>query len=162
MEGKYSTLGSTSTYINCSFENCMLKGKLMFMGVIFEYCHFSGTFANNIFIDEKRWFKKYYTFSNCDLLNVSFEKVTFNSGRTFKGCKLPEKGIRRLRNDNNSLINFINSRPDTELTNSIRVLFHGKLKGDQNPIFFDEVTLNTFLQPDELRLFEQLTNGFEV
>lgn len=161
IEGKYSTLGNPATYINCSFEDFNFKGNMIFMGAIFEHCQFSGSFSNNIFINEKRWFKKYSTFNNCDLSDVNFENITFNSVRTFKECKLPEKGIRLFRNDNNDLLNFINSRQDSELTNSIRILFDSQLKQDQNPLIFDEVTLNTFLQSSELQLFKQLTSDYE-
>lgn len=93
IEGAYSTLGSPATYTNCIFDNCNFKGRMIFMGAIFENCKFSGTFTNNVIIDEKRWFKKFFTFTNCDLTNVNFVNLTINGERTFKDCKLPEQLI---------------------------------------------------------------------
>lgn len=162
IEGKNSTLGSPTTYSNCTFENCTFKGGMIFMGAIFEDCLLSGTFSNCIFINEKRWFKRLSTFNNCDLTNVKFKNITFNSERTFNRCELPKSGIRRFRNDNDELLSFVNSHHDSELTDSISILFHSQIKKKQNPILFDESTLHTFLQPDEIKIFEQLTNGFEI
>ena len=88
--GAYSTLGNPTTYSNCTFENCKFEGRMIFMGAIFEHCNFSGTCTNNVIIDEKRWFKKFFTFTNCDLTNVDFVNLTINGERTFKDCKLPE------------------------------------------------------------------------
>jgi uncharacterized protein YjbI with pentapeptide repeats len=89
MEGAYSTLGNPTTYSNCTFENCNFTGRMIFMGAIFENCKFSGIFTNNVIIDEKRWFKKYFTFTNCDFTNANFENLTINGTRTFKDCQLP-------------------------------------------------------------------------
>ena len=94
IEGAYSTLGNPTTYSNCTFENCNFKGRMVFMGAIFEHCMFSGTYTNNVLIDEKRWFKKFFTFTNCDLTNVNFVNLTINGERTFKDCKLPEQQSR--------------------------------------------------------------------
>ena len=44
----------------------------------------------------------------------------------------------------------------------ISILFHRELKRNQNPVLLDEATLNSFLQPDELAIFEELTKGFEI
>lgn len=91
IDGQYSTLGNPSTFLNCEFEDCKFIGKMIFMGAIFRSCKFSGTFKNNVFIDERRWFKNLYTFDNCDLHNVQCDNLTFNGTRTFKNCKLPKE-----------------------------------------------------------------------
>jgi uncharacterized protein YjbI with pentapeptide repeats len=90
IEGKYATLGHRSTFRNCTFLDCNFIGRMIFMGAIFIDCKFSGVFKNNIFIDEKRLFKKLYTFEDCDLSHVKFNNSTFNGTRTFKNCILPE------------------------------------------------------------------------
>ena len=93
IEGAYSSLGNPTTYSNCIFEDCKFKGRMIFMGAIFEHCNFSGTYTNNVIIDDKHWFKKYFTFTNCNLAKANFEKLTINGERTFKDCELPLTGL---------------------------------------------------------------------
>ena len=96
IDGQYSTLGNRSTYKDCIFENCTFNGRMVFMGAIFDACRFSGKLYNNVLIDEKRWFRRPFKFTNCDFSAAEFYNLTFNGNRLFSSCKLPVKESREL------------------------------------------------------------------
>ncbi|NQX99441.1 MAG: hypothetical protein HRT73_16420 [Flavobacteriales bacterium] len=88
--GKYCSLGNPVDYIDCTFENCNFTGTIIFLGSVFKRCLISGKMKNNILTDEKRWFKKYVKFEECNLTKVDIENMTRNGNKLFKDCELPQ------------------------------------------------------------------------
>ena len=163
--GKYTSLGNPTDYINCTFENCIFQGPMIFMGTIFKNCKLSGKMKKNILNNEKRFLKKPYKFDNCDLTGVEFDTITFNGNRFFNACKLPASSIRLFKNNNDELIDYAIdqiARLEIETKISISTIFHKELRTGFNPFIIDTSFLEDFLDESGKSEFEKIVKEFEI
>lgn len=165
--GKYSTLGLLTKYTNCNFINCEFIGVSLFEGSKFYNCTFSGVIKNAIIRDSKFGLlsKKTTVFNDCDLSCVIFDNLSLY-GTGLNNCVLPKNGIRKFKNDKDSLIDKayeICSKINSQDKIESEIIFKRDLKSGQNPIILDDLFLETFFKTAESRhFFDTLVEGYEI
>jgi hypothetical protein len=166
--GMSSTLGFSTKYTNCIFDECEFIGVTLFEGSKFYKCSFSGLIKNAIISDSKaRLFgKKISVFNDCDLSEVTFDNLNLYGSIGLSSCINPKKGIRKFRNDNDSLIEKaikVCSNILTQEKIETEVIFNRDLKSGQNPIILDVLFLDSFFKSSESRkIFESTVKEFEI
>lgn len=165
--GKYSTLGFSTTYRNCNFIECEFNGTSLFEDALFSNCVFSGSIKNAIIQDRKqKIFKNIPVFDHCDFHEIIFDNLSLYGKYIFKNCILPSKGIKKFKNENDSLINRaveICSKIENLDKTESEVIFMKKLKSGQDPIILDELFLDSFFKTQESRnIFDLIVKGYEI
>ena len=166
--GKYSTLGLRTKYTNCTFVDCEFIGVTLFEGSKFYECNFTWLIKNTIIQDCKAglFSKKIAVFNACDLSGVIFDNLSLYGSCGLNNCILPKKGIRKFRNDNDTLIDKafeICSKIDSQDKIESEIIFKRELKSGQNPIILDNLFLDSFFKtPESKRIFDIIVDGFEI
>jgi len=166
--GQYSTLGLSTKYNNCKFVDCEFIGVMLFEGSKFHKCTFTGVIKNAIIRDSKAGLfgPKIAVFNDCDLGGVIFDNLNLYGKIGLSNCILPKKGIRKFRNDNNSLIDKadeICSKIDNMDKVESGIIFKRDLKSGQNPIILDDIFLDSFFPTNGSRsIFDSIVKGFEI
>jgi uncharacterized protein YjbI with pentapeptide repeats len=166
--GKYSTLGFSTRYTNCNFIDCDFVGVTLFEGSKFYKCNFSGVIKNAIIQDSRvgLFGAKTAVFNDCDLRDVTFNNLSLYGSIGFNRCILPDKGLRKFRNDKDSLIQRaydICSRVTSQDKIESEVIFKKDLKSGQNPIILDDIFLSSFFTTSDSRnIFETIVQEFEI
>jgi uncharacterized protein YjbI with pentapeptide repeats len=166
--GKYSTLGLSTIYRGCKFVDCEFIGETLFEGSKFYNCTLSGVIKNAIIKDSKEGLlgKNIAVFNDCDLSDMIFHKLSLYGKIGLNNCVLPNKGIRKFNNYNDSLIeraNEICSKIGNLDKIESEVIFKKDLKSGQNPIILDDIFLASFFKtPNSKIVFDTIVNGFEI
>jgi uncharacterized protein YjbI with pentapeptide repeats len=165
--GMYSSLGNRTKYINCNFFDCKFTGVILFSGTRFYNCKFSGKIINAIIQDNKGglFSKETVTFNDCDLSDMIFENISLY-GKGFNNCILPLNGIRKFKNDNDTLIERAETfclKIDSQDKIESKVIFDRNKKSGQNPIIIDTYFLDSFFKTSKSKeIFDSIVDGFEI
>jgi hypothetical protein len=163
--GKRSVLGAY--YLNCNFIDCEFIGVILFENSQFVKCNFSGKIKNVIIRDRHPTnINEAFTFKQCDLSNIVFDHLSLYAKYGFIDCILPSYGIRKYKNDNDTLIERaikLCSGIESDDKIEVEIIFDKDLLSGQNPIILDDLFLNSFFKTHESRkIFDEIVKGFEI